>query len=95
MKHITNIQIPSHLRLHLCFDDGVEGDLDVSNEPRTGVFESWNDPDYFKRVEIGERGRSLVWPGDVDLCADSLWLQLTGKPPEALFPGLQVDSLHA
>ncbi len=95
MKHITDIKIPSHLHLHLRFDDGVEGELDLSSEPRTGVFESWNDPCYFKRVEIGERGRSLVWPGEVDLCADSLWLQVTESPPESLFPGLRSISLHA
>ncbi|MCC5851131.1 MAG: DUF2442 domain-containing protein [Verrucomicrobia bacterium] len=95
MKHITDIQIPSHLHLRLRFDDGVEGELDFSDEPRTGVFESWNDPAYFKRVEIGERGRSLVWPGEVDLCADSLWLQVTGSPPETLFPALHVDTIHA
>lgn len=38
-----------------------------------GVFAALDDPDRFTTVAIGPRGRSLVWPGDVDLDADALW----------------------
>jgi len=24
---------------------------------------------------VGERGRSLEWPGDIDFCADALWFE--------------------
>ncbi len=95
MKRIVHLDVPEHLHVALHFDDGIEGVLDLSHEPRTGVFEAWNDPDYFTKVEISERGRSLVWPDEVDLCADSLWLQLTGRSPEEVFPGLVSDNVHA
>jgi Protein of unknown function (DUF2442) len=42
-----------------------------------GVFEPLRDPNLFMAVEIGPRGRSVVWhvgENVVDLCADSLWL---------------------
>jgi len=95
MKHIVFLSVLPNLQLSLRFDDGEEGVLDLSGEPRTGVFEAWNDPDHFAKVEIGDSGRSLVWPNEVDLCADSLWLQLTGRAPEEVFPGLASGNVHA
>jgi hypothetical protein len=29
------------------------------------------------------------WPGELDLCADSLYTQLTGKSAEEIFPNLR------
>ena len=40
-----------------------------------GVFAAFADPDFFARVGVGERGRSLEWPGEIDLCADALWFE--------------------
>jgi len=40
-----------------------------------GVFASLADPAFFRQVGIGERGRSLEWPGDLDFCADALWFE--------------------
>ena len=44
---------------------------------QAGVFTPLHDFGYFASVEIGPRGRSLLWRiGEdvVDLCADALWL---------------------
>jgi hypothetical protein len=30
------------------------------------------DPAFSVQVSVGERGRSLEWPGEIDLCADAL-----------------------
>lgn len=95
MKKIKKVTVTGHLRLALVFADGVEGEINFSSEPRSGVLKAWDDPAFFDNVEIGERGRSLVWPGEIDLCADSLWLEVTGKPPESIYPGLQPESSHA
>ncbi len=40
-----------------------------------GVFAAFNDPAFFARVSVGERGRSLEWPGEIDFCADALWFE--------------------
>jgi len=40
-----------------------------------GVFVRLGDPAFFSRVSIGERGRSLEWPGELDFCADALWFE--------------------
>jgi hypothetical protein len=95
MKQISKVEILGHLRLFLTFADGTHGELDFSQEPRTGVFSAWEDPALFSQVAIGDRGRTLVWPGEIDLCADSLWLEITRQPPESIYPGLHAPSSHA
>lgn len=40
---------------------------------RGGVFTALTDPTLFAAVTVGPRGRSLVWPGELDLDADALW----------------------
>jgi len=54
-----------------------------------GVFAAFADPAFFGQVRVGERGRSLEWPGEIDLCADALWFEAhpedapPAKQPEA------------
>ena len=45
-------------------------------------------------VRIGASGE-LLWTDQVDLCPDSLYLKITGKLPEDLFPFLKGESAHA
>jgi len=40
-----------------------------------GVFAALAEPEVFARVQVGERGRSLEWPGEIDFCADALWFE--------------------
>jgi hypothetical protein len=40
-----------------------------------GVFSTLADPEVFKQVTIGPRGRSICWPGEIDFCADALRMQ--------------------
>lgn len=39
-----------------------------------GAFAAFADPAFFAQVRIGECGRSLEWPGELDFCTDALWL---------------------
>ena len=40
-----------------------------------GVFTVFDEPAFFAQVRVGERGRSLEWPDDIDFCADALWFE--------------------
>jgi hypothetical protein len=54
------------------------GDLTVNHFDHlvgTGVFAALTDPKVFMQVSVGERGRSLEWPGEIDFCADALWFE--------------------
>lgn len=72
-------------RLSLRYEDGVEGEVDLSDLAGRGVFVAWRDKAFFHAVRIDEAG-AIVWGEDIDLCPDALYLRLTGKAPEEIFP---------
>ena len=42
----------------------------------------------FESVDIGEHGQ-VAWGDEIDMCPDALYLRLTGKTPEEVFPNLR------
>jgi hypothetical protein len=83
-RSVTRVVPLDGFRIRLQFDDGVEGDVDLSDLAGRGVFAIWMDRARFERVGIGEGG-SVRWEGDAELCPDALYLRLTGKPVEDVF----------
>jgi hypothetical protein len=45
-------------------------------------------------VKIGSSGE-LVWNDQIDLCPDALYLKVTGKKPEDIFPALRQEHANA
>jgi Protein of unknown function (DUF2442) len=88
VKRITDFQVRDDHRIWLRFDDGVEGIVNLSRLVGQGVFAAWRDYDFFKQAFLAGHG-ALAWPGDIDLCPDALYLEVTGKQPEDLFPILK------
>lgn len=60
VKKLTEIRVLEGYRVWVRFDDGVEGEVDFSQKPHTGVYAPWQDYGYFRRVRIGEFGGSCV-----------------------------------
>ena len=96
MKKITILEIKplEKYKLWLKFSDGIAGEVDLSHLAGKGVFAFWNTPGNFEQVRV-ENGRRLAWNDEIDIDADSLYLQLTGKQPADLFPALKEDSTYA
>ena len=66
-------------RLHLEFEDGIAGELDLDTWVQfTGVFEPLQDEAEFARVRIGVG--TIFWPTGADICPDVLYSKVTGKP---------------
>ncbi len=95
MKRITSVQPTPDHKLKLRYDDGVEGVVNLSGEVDKGVFAAWQDPKHFASVKIVLDGRALEWPGEIDLCADALYLEITGMKVEELFPNWKREEVHA
>jgi len=63
------------LTLHVRWDRGGENSVDVS-----GMVASFrvyaplrSSPELFRQVQVGEYGTDIVWPGGIDMSADTLW----------------------
>jgi hypothetical protein len=68
-------------QLHLRFDDGAEGVVDVSSRVKfEGVFKPLRDPVYFRRVRVDSGLGTVVWPNGADLDPLVLYSLITGKP---------------
>jgi hypothetical protein len=67
--------------LHLQFEDGIEGVVDLaSNLSFRGVFEPLRDPACFARARVDPQLGTMVWPNGADLDPDVLYGRITGTP---------------
>lgn len=94
LVHPTSVRGISPYRLYLEFSDGTKGEVDLSDLAEGEVFQAWQNPKFFEKVHIGSH-REIKWDDEIELCADSLYLKLTGKTPEELFPKLRREQPHA
>jgi len=94
MHKIVRVDVLDGYRLDLTFEDGTHGPVDLGELVGSGVFAAWNDYGVFQSVKIGDGGE-LVWSESVDLCPDSLYLRVTGKSLEEVFPRLKQEPIHA
>ena len=94
MHKITDIKVLPDYRLEIAFSDGKRGVADLSHLVGKGVFSLWNDYEAFRNVKIGSFGE-LLWSDQVDICPDSLYLQVTRQKADDVFPHLKRELAHA
>ena len=92
LKDIVDVHVLDDYRLHLRFEDNVEGVVDVSRLVEfSGVFAPLREQDYFAQVRVNPDTGTIAWPNDADLDPDVLYAIVTGKPipafTEATFAG--------
>jgi hypothetical protein len=83
MHKITEVSVLDRYRLDLRFEDGTRGTVDLSYLVGKGVFRKWEDYQAFCQVRIGPSGE-LAWSDDLDLCADALYLKVTGRQTRSI-----------
>jgi len=59
--------------LHLRFDDGTEGEVNLQNEIWGPVFEPLRDPAYFRRFRVHPELHTVVWENGADLSPEFLY----------------------
>lgn len=94
LMKITSAKPLSGYRVELEFENGNRGIVDLSDYAGIGVFEAWLKSGFFEQIFISEEG-ALTWPGDLDLCPDAVYMRLTGKRPEEIFPSLRRQPVYA
>ncbi len=56
MPKPVHVKALSNYRIWLEYDDGTEGEVDLSDLAGRGVFQAWNDPTFFVSVRLGPPG---------------------------------------
>ncbi len=85
MLEPTAVEARDGHRLWLRYSDGTAGEVDLSRLAGKGVFAAWSEPGFFERVRIAPH-RAIAWGEDLELCADALYLELTGKAFNEIAP---------
>lgn len=91
IARLTRVTAQTGCRLRLEYDDGASGEVDLSELIGKGVFAPLDDKTLFEAVSIGPHGE-VRWSDEMELCADALYLQLTGKAAEDVFPNLRAHA---
>jgi Protein of unknown function (DUF2442) len=68
-KHLEDYKI------HISFDDGVEGNIDLEHELWGEVFEPLKDISVFKSFRVNSELNTIVWPNGADFAPEYLYEQ--------------------
>ena len=90
----VEIRALSDYRIWLRYENGVEGEVDLSEFVGKGVFTLWDDYEEFEKVHIGEAGQ-IAWNDEIDMCPDAMYIRLTGKSAEEIYPNLKEIRVNA
>lgn len=91
---ITTVKARPNFCLELQFENGEWGVVDLSEYVGRGVCAAWEQPGVFEQVGVSDEG-AVVWPGEIDFCPDALYLRMTKKRPEEVFPSPRNRLSHA
>ena len=81
LKDIVEVRALGGHRVHLRFEDGIEGELDLARLIRfTGVFAPLRDEQEFAQVRVDPEAGTIVWANGADLDPVVLYSRLTGEP---------------
>ncbi len=85
LKDITEVRPLENYQLHLRFEDGIEGVVDIAGIIRfTGVFAPLKDPAFFAQVRVNPDLGTICWPNEADIDPDVLYSRVTGEPIKLL-----------
>lgn len=69
---LVDARIVGDYRLWLSYDDGREGEVDLSDELSGEVFEPLRDHEFFKRFSLNPDFHTLQWPNGADFAPEFL-----------------------
>ena len=90
----TNVEARDGFRIWIEYEDGQAGVVDLSDLAGKGVFAAWLDRAFFERVRTTPH-RAIAWDDELELCADALYLRLTGQSVEQVMPGFKTLPVDA
>ena len=80
LKDIVKVKPLKDFHLHLEFEDGAKGEVDISKLIKfKGVFEPLKEESFFIKVRVNPEWGTIFWPNGADLDPDVLYSMVTGE----------------
>jgi hypothetical protein len=80
LKDIVKVTPMKDFHLHLEFEDGANGEVDVRKLIKfRGVFKPLEDETFFAKVDVNAEWGTIFWPNGADLDPDVLYSLVTGE----------------
>ncbi len=81
LKDIVAVEPRENYQLHISFEDGVAGVIDISKIVEfTGVFAPLKEPEYFATVQVNPEYGTIQWESGADLDPDVIYALITKQP---------------
>ncbi len=92
LKDIVTVKPLTNYQLVLCFEDGMEGVVDISQLIQfSGIFAPLHNQVYFAQAQIHPELGTVIWQNGADLDPDVLYAVVANSPSQTI-PVLR--SLH-
>lgn len=85
LNEVTSLEYQSGYVYHVVFDDGMEGDVDLSAYIEKGpVFAPLRDLAYFRTARI--EGGTISWPNGADIAPETLYEEVASSRERVTAP---------
>jgi hypothetical protein len=83
LHDVVAVEARPGFKVWVRFENGVEGEADLSDLAGRGVFERWTaNPAEFAEASVDPESGTVTWPGGLDVAPDRLYsevLRATGE----------------
>jgi len=78
---VVAVKARDPFRIWVRFEDGTEGEADLSDLAGRGVFRRWREnPSEFAQATVDAESGTVVWPGGLDVAPDRLYQEVLQTP---------------
>jgi len=90
MNDVSQIKYKEKFIYHIVFDDGKNGDVDLSEYVGKGpIFEPFQNIEFFKHAIV--EGGTISWPNGADIAPETLYNKISNNPVNADVPEARTD----
>lgn len=84
LHDVVAVEARDDFKIWVRFEDGVEGEADLSDLAGHGVFARWTEnPEEFFQAEVDRESGTVVWPGGLDVAPDRLYEEVARSTGDA------------
>jgi len=74
---VVAVEARAGFKLWVRFENGVEGEVNLSDLAGRGVFERWTaNPSEFEEASVDPESGTVTWPGGLDVAPDRLYSEV-------------------